>query len=257
MIRLRSLALILALAALTLSPAQAAEKAKPKTAAAPAPKQADKPAKPKAETLGKFGNWSAYVVYEGKNPVCYMSLTARPPEAKGAKVKRDPVTLMVTHRPAESSSDVISYSAGMKFKAGTDVEIHIGEKNFSLFTQDDTAWARDALTDRSIATAMRSGVGQMTLTGTSVTGKNFGDTIPLKGADEAYYAASKACGLKADKPASEKPAAPKSAPSKKEAVKKPAAPQKETVTKPKQPSKPKEPIKTKALHPVKDERKAR
>lgn len=237
MIRLSRLALSLVFLSLVLSPAQAAEKTKPKAAA----KQSEKPAKPKTEKLGKFGNWSAYVVYEGKNPVCYMSLTARPPEAKGTKVKRAPVTLMVTHRPAESSMDVVSYSAGMKFKAGTDVEVHIGDKNYNLFTQDDTAWARDALTDKAIAAAMRSGAGQMTLAGTSTTGKNFGDTIPLKGADEAYYAASKACGLKADKPVSEKAAAPKPAASKKETVKKPANPKKKAITKPKAPAKPKTP----------------
>lgn len=242
MIRLRLMLLALAVVLFALSPAFAAEKAKAKTTAtAPAKtspqKQAEKPAAPKAENLGKFGFWSAYVIYEGRNPVCYMSLSARTPEA--GKTRREAANLMVTHRPAESSTDVISYAPGFKYKQGSDVTLQIGDKSFSLFTQDSTAWARDAATDKAIAAAMRGGADHMTVSGTAATGKNFGDTIPLKGTADAYYAASKACGLSAEKPkaAKESPKAGK----KEQTVKKPSAPKKENTAKPKAPDKPKAP----------------
>ncbi len=209
----------LALLNLGATPAFAAAKAKPAA-------QTQKPAQPATKSLGKFGNWSSYVVYEGKNPVCYMALTARPKDPKG---KREAVSLMVTHRPAESSTDVVSYAAGLKLKAGEDVEARIGDKTFNLFTKDDTAWARDAMTDRAVVMAMRTANTQMVLKGVAADGKPITDTVDLKGARDAYAAASKACGLAAEKPA----AAAVAKPAAKQQVKKPAAPSAPVVAKPK------------------------
>lgn len=165
--------------------------------------------------LGKFGYWSAYQMAEGTNPVCYMSISAKPPEKKGAKTKRGNVVLMITHRPAESSLDVISYSAGTKFKAASDVTVQAGGKSFSLFTQDDTAWSRDAATDRAVSQALRTS-DSVTILGTASSGMQIADTVSLKGAPEAYYAMSKACGVAAPSPKKEAPV------KKDEAKKKPA-----------------------------------
>lgn len=157
--------------------------------------------------LGKFGYWTAYQMTEGGHPVCYMSLSAKPPVKAGAKAKRGEVVLMVTHRPAESSFDVISYSAGMKFKPATDVTVTAGGKTFSLFTQDDTAWSRDSATDKAVSQALRTSPS-VTITGTGASGAALADTVNLKGAMEAYVAMSKACGVQVALPKPAKPATP-------------------------------------------------
>ncbi len=169
-------------------------------------------------SVGKFGFWTAYVVREHDQPVCYMSITSRVPPTKtpGKKdIRRGEIALMVTHRPAENSSDVISYTAGMKFKPASEVMINIGKKKFSLFTQGDTAWSRDSATDHALATAMR-GSASMTVTGVSAKGMKLAETVFLKGADSAYHAIGKACGL----PVTELPKA--AAPRTKTTPKKPA-----------------------------------
>ena len=107
------------------------------------------------EDLGKFDYWRTYVVYEGKNPVCYMSLTAKPPKESAKKNKRGNVILMITHRPAESSFDVVSYTAGAHYQASTDVLVRVDDKKYHLFTKGSTAWARDAATDQAITLALR------------------------------------------------------------------------------------------------------
>lgn len=156
--------------------------------------------------LGKFGYWSAYQMFEGENPVCYMSITAKPPVKKGEKkAKRGDVVLMVTHRPSENALDVISYAAGAKFKSASDVTFKINGKDYSLFTQGDTAWARDQAGDRAIVGALRS-VGSATVAGTLANGAALADTVNLKGMPDAYYAIGKACGLEVSPP---KKAAPK------------------------------------------------
>jgi len=156
--------------------------------------------------LGKFDYWSAYQMAEGKQSVCYMTLTAKPPVPKGSKLKRDSVTLMITHRPTEGALDVFSYAAGTKFAASSEVTVKAGEKTFSLFTQGDTAWARDPATDHALAQALRSNAS-ITVTGTAAVGGSFADTISMKGSSKAYQAMAEACGLsQPSAPAKAKPA---------------------------------------------------
>jgi len=155
--------------------------------------------------LGKFGYWSAYQMVEGNAPVCYMSITAKPPAKVGnKKAKRGEVVLMITHRPSENALDVVSYAAGAKFKSSSDVTLKIGSKSFNLFTQGDTAWSRDQATDRAVVEALR-GSGAVTISGSLLSGVTLADTVNLKGFNEAYVAIGKACGqtvapLKTDKP---------------------------------------------------------
>jgi len=150
------------------------------------------------KNLGKFGFWTAYSVTEDKQPLCYMILTAHPPQAKDSGKKKAPkrgdITVMITHRPGESSLDVFSYSAGVKFQPASEAVIGIGKRQFNLFTQDDTAWSRDAATDHALSAALR-GAESLTLTGTAAKGTLIADTLQTKGAREAYRAISKACGV--------------------------------------------------------------
>lgn len=103
---------------------------------------------------------------------------------------------MITHRPAEGALDVVSYGAGTKFKPSSDVELSADGKVFSLFTQGETAWAREPATDKAIAMAMRS-AQNVTVTGVASVGGSFMDTISMKGSAAAYKAISEACGLTA------------------------------------------------------------
>ncbi len=148
--------------------------------------------------LGQFSYWAAYQLSEGKNPVCYMTLTAKPPMPKGSKIKRGAVTLMVTQRPTEGALDVVSYAAGTKFAPGSEVIVQAQGKKFNLFTQGDTAWARDPATDRALAAAIRA-AESITIVGTAAQGGSFADTISMKGSAKAYQAMAEACGTTSSK----------------------------------------------------------
>jgi hypothetical protein len=167
--------------------------------------------------LGKYGFWTVYRMSDGGQAVCYMSLTAPTQQAKKQKGKRGDVVLMITHRPADNSTDVVSYTAGMKFKPASEAAVTLGTKKFSLFTQGDTAWSRDASIDHALAAAIRNSVG-MNITGVSAQEALINDTLNLKGAFPAYAAINKACGL----PVPEAPKAPK-APKKAKPAAKPGA----------------------------------
>jgi len=139
-----------------------------------------------------FGAWSAFALKQDGKSVCYIG--SEPTQSVGKYSKRGDVLFLVTHRPADKQIGVINFQAGYPFKAGTDVDLTIGDTSYSLFTNDQDAWALDAKSDQAIVRALIKG-SHMVLKGTSTRGTRTTDTFSLKGFTAAYKAASKACNL--------------------------------------------------------------
>ncbi|MDX2027815.1 MAG: invasion associated locus B family protein [Alphaproteobacteria bacterium] len=158
------------------------------------------------KSLGVFGAWNTYSYTEHSQPVCYMALNVRLPKNK--KIKRGAAYLTITHRPVENSKDVVSYTSGYNFKTASEVELRIAKDSFNLFTQKDTAWSRDAASDRAVTKAIRN-AKSLTLIGIPSQGPSVTDTLDVKGADAAYRAISKACGYALEKEPAPPPPAKK------------------------------------------------
>ncbi|HEU0118233.1 MAG TPA: hypothetical protein VFR09_06320 [Alphaproteobacteria bacterium] len=167
--------------------------------------------------LGTFGAWQTYSYNEGGQPVCYMVKAAKIPAPKNKKFRRGPAFLMITHRPSENSTDVVSYTAGYNLKPSSDVKVTIGRASFDLFSQKDAAWSRDAHTDHLLATAIRSNTNMKIVGIPAQNVSAITDTLDIKGAAQAYQAIGKACGLEQETPA--KPALKAVPASKKKAIK--------------------------------------
>ncbi|WP_246200958.1 invasion associated locus B family protein [Azospirillum brasilense] len=72
-----------------------------------------------------------------------------------------------------------------------------GGKSFKLFTDGETAWARDADTDKAVTAAMRDAKGKsMVVKGVSARGTKTTDTYGTDGFAQAYDAINQACGVK-------------------------------------------------------------
>lgn len=150
-----------------------------------APAQAAEP-----KLLATNGAWETYVVDEGGVKVCYIA--SEPTKDEGNYTRRGRIIALVTNRPVEGTRNVFSYIAGYPYKAGSDATLKIGDKTFTLFTQDDTAWAPDAAVDDKIAEAMRAG-SKMVVKGVSSRGTATVDTFDLTGSGAAHEAMSKEC----------------------------------------------------------------
>ncbi len=142
------------------------------------------------ELLGVHGDWSAYTFMEDGNRVCYMA--SQPVKAEGNYTSRGDVFALIAHRPAENTKNVFSYITGYTYKPGSDVTVTIGNKKFTLFTQDDTAWTPDSETDEELTEAIRQG-SRMIVKGTSSRGTLTTDTFSLKGSGAAYKQISQKC----------------------------------------------------------------
>ncbi|MQP67944.1 hypothetical protein GE253_21740 [Niveispirillum sp. SYP-B3756] len=142
--------------------------------------------------LGSFRDWNAFMLQEAAGPVCWM--VSRPKRQEGDFTKRGDVFLLIIHRPAENSLDVVNYIAGYPFEERSEALLQIAGKSYKLFVEGEGAWARDAALDHSISQALRNGT-LMTARGTSARGSRVTDTFSLAGATAAYQAINAACGV--------------------------------------------------------------
>ena len=114
---------------------------------------------------------------------------------KGNYTRRGEVFILVTHRPATKTKDVVSFQAGYNFKGATEVVVTIdGETQFRLFTEGDMAWTQDAAMDRAFVAAMRKG-SRMVVVGTSKRGTKTTDSYSLAGFTASRRAIGLACGV--------------------------------------------------------------
>ena len=146
-----------------------------------------------AALLGTFGDWEAYKETEGGKTVCYMG--SQPTKARGKYKKRGETFILVTHRPAEKTMNVISINAGYTYQKASEVDAVIGKQTFKLFTDAGHAFAYDQKTDDALVKAMVKGA-QMVIKGTSSRGTRTTDTYSLKGVTAAHKAIGKACKVK-------------------------------------------------------------
>ena len=142
--------------------------------------------------LGQFRDWHAFTVEENGNLVCF--IVTRPTSEEGNYARRGDVYLMVTHRPAESSRDVVSIITGYTYEPGSEVQAAIANDTFSLtITEEDRAWAPDAETDAALVRAMIQG-SSMTVRGRSNRGTLTTDSYSLLGFTAARDRIDEACG---------------------------------------------------------------
>lgn len=156
----------------------------------------EKPAVASPNTPREIGGgegWTAYTFTDKGGKVCY--LIGKPTKSEPAHLERGRVDAMITHRPGENATNVVSFESGYPFKERTEVELEIGGKKFSLFTSKDTAWAPDAATDKAVTEALAKGK-QAVVRGTSSHGVATIDVYSLGGLPQALAAIDKNCNVK-------------------------------------------------------------
>lgn len=143
------------------------------------------------QLIGEYDDWSAYIYKEGKNSVCYMAST--PQKSEGKYTRRGDVYLVITHRPADKSFDVVNFVAGYAYKNDAKVIVKIGKDTISdFFVENDKAWTMNTNVDKKLVEAMKKGE-RLIIDGTSTKGTTTKDTYSLRGFSSAYRAISTKC----------------------------------------------------------------
>lgn len=161
--------------------------------AAEAPQQIAQAATGAPKLLGSDKQWSAFSAGSGKTLVCY--LVGKPAKTLPEHVVRGRIELNVTHRPGENTYNVVNFQLGYDAKAGSNADLTVDGKKFSLFTAKQGAWASDAATDKAVTVALSKGKVAV-LKAVSEHNNTSTDTYSLEGFGKALELIDKACGVK-------------------------------------------------------------
>ncbi|KQV80534.1 invasion associated locus B family protein [Rhizobium sp. Root1220] len=134
-----------------------------------------------ARMVSQTGDWGVYSFERDGKPVCYA--LSVPKEAKPADVDHGKNYFLIA--PAEKGGgNEPEAILGYAVQAGSPVQVSVGEKKFTMFVKDNTAWVSDAAQEPELINALRSG-SRMTLQATSARGTRTSYDYSLSGVTAA------------------------------------------------------------------------
>jgi hypothetical protein len=148
---------------------------------------------PAPKLLGEYKGWSAYTLSEAKGDICYV--VSEPKKSDPAKLKRNGVHLLVTHRPGDKQFNVVSIELGYTAAKDSNAAVDIDKTKFDFFTDRQMAWARDSETDKAAVTAMAK-ASDFTIKAKPAGGGETTDLYMLAGFADALQQIDKACKVK-------------------------------------------------------------
>ncbi len=186
----------LACGAVSVASAQSSKgKAAPK--AAPA-KQA--PATPPAAAtggaeptlIGQFGSWGAYTAAPNGKKVCFALAKPSASKTNPPNRPRDAAYAFVSTRPAEKVTNEVSIMIGYQLKPGSESTLAVGGATFTMYTQGDGIWIKNAAEEERMVETMRK-ASDATIKGVSSKGTETTDTFALKGLAQALDRLAQDC----------------------------------------------------------------
>jgi hypothetical protein len=86
----------------------------------------------------------------------------------------------------------VSIIIGYGFKPNSEASVEIGQNKFSMYTQNDGAWIKNAAEEARMVDAMRK-TGELVVKGTSSKGTQSTDKYSLKGLSQALDRTAQEC----------------------------------------------------------------
>jgi hypothetical protein len=134
-----------------------------------------------AKMVSQTGDWGVYSFNRHGKLVCYA--LSVPKDARPSNVDHGKNYFLIA--PAEKGGgNEPEAILGYAVQAGSPVRISVGDKKFTMFVKDNTAWVSDATQEPELITALRSG-SRMTLQATSARGTRTSYDYSLSGVTAA------------------------------------------------------------------------
>lgn len=129
-------------------------------------------------------DWSVYT-HRGS---CYIG--SAPIRQSGNYSRRSQPYILVVHR--SKTLDEVNVSSGYPYKPGSEVNLTVDNKEYKLFTENETAWAYDSEQDREMVNAMKKG-SKLKIRGISTAGTWSEDNYSLMGFTAAWQRMKSLC----------------------------------------------------------------
>jgi invasion protein IalB len=152
------------------------------------------PANPtdQAVLLGQFGEWGAYRATPGGKKICFALSKPTSATSEPAGRSRDPSYAFVSTRPTEKVRNEVSVIVGYPQRPGHDATAAIGSATYSMYTQNDGAWVKNAAEEAQMVETMRKG-SDLVVKSESSRGTKTTDTYSLKGIAQALDKVAEEC----------------------------------------------------------------
>jgi hypothetical protein len=158
------------------------------------------PAKPPASMtggteptlIGQFGTWGAYSATPNGKRVCFALAKPTTSKTNPPNRPRDPAYAFVSTRPAEKVSNEVSIMIGYALKPGSESTLEVGGASYSMYTQGDGLWIKNAAEEDQMVQAMRRSA-DATVKGISAKGTETVDTFSMKGLSQALDRIAQDC----------------------------------------------------------------
>jgi hypothetical protein len=177
------------------SPKAAKDAAKPAAAAKPAPAPAAATAAAggaEPTLIGQFGTWGAYMATPNGKKVCFALAKPSSSKTNPPNRPRDPAYAFVSSRPAEKVVNEVSIMIGYTLKPGSESTLEVAGGSYSMYTQGDGLWIKNAAEEERMVEAMRKSA-DVTVKGVSAKGTETTDTFSLKGLAQALDRLAQDC----------------------------------------------------------------
>jgi hypothetical protein len=183
----------LALAQAAPSPKAAKAATKPPAVAA-VPKSAAAAAAGGVEPvlIGQFGTWGAYTATPNGKKVCFALAKPASSKTNPPNRPRDPAYAFVSTRPSEKVFNEFSVMIGYALKPGSESSLEVGGASYSMYTQGDGLWIKNAAEEERMVEAMRRAPDAV-VKGVSAKGTETIDTFSLKGLSQALDRIAQDC----------------------------------------------------------------
>jgi invasion protein IalB len=145
-----------------------------------------------AVLLGQFGEWGAYRATPGGKKICFALSKPTSATSEPSGRNRDPSYAFVSTRPAEKVKNEVSVIVGYPQKPGHDATAAIGSATYSMYTQNDGAWVKNAAEEAQMVDTMRKG-SDLVVKSESARGTRTTDTYSLKGIAQALDKVAEEC----------------------------------------------------------------
>jgi invasion associated locus B (IalB) protein len=174
-----------------------AQSASPKAAKSAAKQEAAKPSAAmtggaEPTLIGQFGTWGAYAATPNGKKVCFALAKPSASKTNPPNRPRDPAYAFVSTRPAEKVANEVSVMIGYTLKPGSESSLEVGGASYSMYTQGDGLWIKNAAEEERMVEAMRKSA-DATVKGVSAKGTETTDTFSLKGLSQALDKIAQDC----------------------------------------------------------------
>ena len=142
--------------------------------------------------LGQYGTWGAYSATPNGKRVCFALAKPSSSKTNPPNRPRDPAYAFVSTRPAEKVVNEVSVMIGYQLKPGSESTLEVGGASYSMYTQGDGLWIKNAAEEERLVDAMRKSA-DATVKGISAKGTETTDTFSLKGLAQALDRVAQDC----------------------------------------------------------------